>query len=70
MDKKYGHTIDGIETGDYIQLHGEEIGEWFKITNTDDTYFDCKDDFGRELTQMKPSAIADLKLPSEMDYAF
>jgi len=33
MDKKYGHTIDGIETGDYIQLHGEEIGEWFKITN-------------------------------------
>lgn len=71
MARRY--TKDDIEIGDYIQLHGEEIGEWFKITYKHEHAcdgFDCECDFGTPHNQIPYAHIADLKLESEMDYAF
>lgn len=56
------------ETGDYIKLN--LCDGWFRITYKGDESFDCIDDFGTESTLNPYSDISDLKLPSEMDYAF
>ena len=66
MARRY--TKDDIETGDYIQLNLCE--GWFRITHIAEDHFDAIDDFGTDTTYNQFEDIADLKLPSEMDYAF
>lgn len=59
-----------VEVGDYVQLHGEEIGEWFRITNKNLHGFDCVNDFGTPSNRHPYADITDLKLESEMEYNF
>ena len=66
MSRTYQHA--DTETGDYIQLN--LCDGWFRITYKGDEGFDCEDKFGFESTLNPYSDITDLKLPSEMEYAF
>ena len=60
-----------VEVGDYVQIAGTE-GRWWRITHKHDDVTDgfiAVNDFGME-SGAYYSDILDLKLESEMDYAF
>lgn len=57
-----------VETGDYVKL--KLCDSWYKVQHVyPDDYIDLVDVFGSE-TDAKIEDIEDLKLESEMEYAF
>jgi hypothetical protein len=63
------YKIENVDAGDYVQLY--LCDEWYKVTKVypDSDYIDIITDFGTP-TDAHISDVSDIRLPSEMDYAF